>query len=149
LNSITNCRQEKQPLIADKKRLSGDREEFLKEQTILIALGAKNHPHLIKLLATYRKKQYYHLIFPCADSNLRVFWSNNAMPNFNRETVLWSIKQMLGIADGLCQIHEFKVKYDLDLQSNLLTPIIGGRLRLKAGEEKYGRHGDIKAENLL
>ena len=71
------------------------------------------------------------------------------MPNFDRETVLWSIKQMLGTADGLYQIHAFEVQYDLDVQSNLLTPGIAGRLSVKAGEEKYGRHGDIKAENLL
>jgi serine/threonine protein kinase len=149
LNSVTNSKQENQPLIAVKKILSGDRREFLKEQTILVALGARNHPHLIKLLATFQKKKCYHLIFPCADSNLRVFWRNHAMPDFDKRTFLWSIRQMLGTADGLYQIHEFKVEYDLDVQSNLLTPVIGGRLSVKAGEMKYGRHGDIKAENLL
>jgi serine/threonine protein kinase len=150
LDSITNSRQDEQPLIADKRLLAPDsRREFLKEKTILVALGAQNHPHLITLLASYRKKKFYHLIFPCADSNLRVFWRNNAMPNFDRETVLWSIKQMLGTADGLYQIHAFEVQYDLDVQANLLTPGIGGRLSVRAGEEKYGRHGDIKAGNLL
>lgn len=149
MDSITNSKQDEQPLIADKKLLTPNRREFLKEKTILAALGGQNHPHLITLLASYQKKKCYHLIFPCADSNLRVFWRNNAMPNFDRETVLWSIKQMLGTADGLYQIHAFKVQYDLDVQSNPLTLGIGRRLMVRAGEEKYGRHGDIKAENLL
>jgi serine/threonine protein kinase len=35
------------------------------------------------------------------------------------------------------------------VQPDLLTPGIGGRLSVRAGEEKYGRHGDIKAGNLL
>jgi serine/threonine protein kinase len=149
LDYITNSRQDKQPLIAVKKLVVPDRREFLKEKFILIALRPQNHPHLIKLLASYRKKNLYHLIFPCADSNLRVFWRNNATPKFDRETILWSIKQMLGTADGLYQIHRFEVQSDLYVQPNLLTPGIGGRLSVRAGEEKYGRHGDIKAENFL
>jgi serine/threonine protein kinase len=149
LKSITNGMQESQPLIADKKLLSNDRIEFLKEKTILVALGPQNHLHLIQLLASYRKKNSYHLIFPCADSNLRGYWKKNAMPNFDKETVLWSIKQMSGIADALCHIHRFRVKRELNVENKLRTPVSGGKLSVKAGEEKFGRHGDIKPENLL
>jgi hypothetical protein len=98
-------------LFTGKHRCSG-KDTIKKIEAMHVALGAQNHPHLITLLASYRKKKCYHLIFPCADSNLRVFWRNNAMPNFDRETVLWSIKQMLGTADGLYQIHAFEVQYD-------------------------------------
>jgi len=149
LKSIANGMQESQPLIADKKLLSKDRIEFLKEKTILVALGPQNHPHLIQLLASYRKKNSYHLIFPCADSNLRGYWKKNAMPNFDKKTVLWSIKQMSGIADALCLIHHFQVEHELNVENKLRTPISGGKLSVKAGEEKFGRHGDIKPENLL
>jgi serine/threonine protein kinase len=132
-----------------KELLHKDKIEFLKEKTILVALGAEPHPHLIQLLGTYRKLRSYHLIFPCADANLRVYWSNNPAPQFTRDRVLWSVKQMIGISDGLNRIHGFKVVYDLKVEPHLYTQVSGRKYKLKAGEEKFGRHGDIKAENLL
>jgi serine/threonine protein kinase len=134
--------QEIQPLIADKKLLSTDKIEFLKEKTILDALGRLNHPNLIRLLASYQQKKYYHLLFPCADYNLRIYWAKNKLPNFDDETVLWSIRQMLGTASALNSIHSFTVETNLIQEGGL-------RLGVRAGEEKYGRHGDIKPENIL
>jgi len=148
LKSITNIAQESQPLIVDKRLFSTEKIEFLKEKTILDALG-RDHPNLIQLLASYQKGEFYHLIFPCADCNLRTYWEKNAMPNFDKETVLWSIRQMSGIACAIDRIHTFRVKIDLNVNGEVRLLDGGVKLRVKAGEEKYGRHGDIKPENIL
>lgn len=57
-----NKTQEHQPLVAIKQLYSSEEKEFLKEVTILQALGSKKtkNPHLINLLATYRQKEKYH-----------------------------------------------------------------------------------------
>jgi serine/threonine protein kinase len=149
LKSMTNSIQEKQPLIADKKLLSPDKTEFEKEKSILDMLGPKNHPHLINLLATFHKNQYYHLIFPCADCNLRTYWAKHKVPNLDKETVLWSIRQMSGIANALDCIHSFRETIDLNVAGGTRIQEGGRKLGVKTGEEKYGRHGDIKPENIL
>jgi serine/threonine protein kinase len=128
--------------------VSTDKIEFLKEKTILDVLGPQNHPHLIQLLASYHKDNYYHLIFPCADSNLKTYWAQNKTPDFDKETVLWSIRQMSGIASALDYIHSFKTEIDLDVEGGIRIQD-GVKLSVKKGEEKYGRHGDIKPENIL
>jgi serine/threonine protein kinase len=112
-------------------------------------LGPKNHPHLINLLATFHQNQYYHFIFPCADCNLRTYWTKNAVPNFNKKTVLWSIRQISGIASGLNCIHKFETKIDLDVEGGARFQDGGVKLSVSEGEEKYGRHGDLKPENIL
>jgi len=61
------------------------------------------------------------------------------MPDFNKETVLWAVDQMAGIASGLGAIHSFMVQY----------PVGQAGVHVKPGEEKFGRHGDIKPENIL
>jgi serine/threonine protein kinase len=149
LEYFTNIMQERQHLVADKKLTDGDKAEFLKEKSILEILGPLEHKHLIRLLSSYRKKKHYHLLFPCADSNLRSYWEENEFPTFDKNTVLWSIKQMFGITSALDCIHSFRVKFDLDVSGKVRLQDGGAKLILKAGEEKFGRHGDIKPENIL
>ncbi|KAH7381108.1 kinase-like domain-containing protein [Cadophora sp. MPI-SDFR-AT-0126] len=144
-------RVEDEPLIAVKKLFSPDETEFKKEETILRAVGLKNHPHLIKLLATYRHEGKYHLMFPYANANLRKYWDDRPDPVFDRATVLWSIRQMTGIANGLLQIHNFRVTYPLSATAGAgsIRVAKGVSLKVRDGEEWYGRHGDIKPENVL
>jgi len=139
-------------LIAIKKLISLDKNEFDKEVTILKALGAKKngHPHLIKLLATYRYKGKYHLMFPCANANLRVYWQDRKMPTFDAQTVLWSMRQMTGIAEGLLRIHKFEVTIPLKVSgAGEMRVQKDAELSVSRGEELFGRHGDIKPENIL
>jgi serine/threonine protein kinase len=138
-----------------KQLFSDDEQEFMKEVSILKAVGPKNHPHLIKLLATYKHKKKYHLLFPYAKANLRTYWEEHKMPAFDRPTLLWSLKQMEGIASGLNLIHNFSVTYPLSVSGagkpgddNVRLPK-DAKLSVKKGEEMYGRHGDIKPENVL
>lgn len=110
--SQADMTQDNEPLVAVKMLYSPDVIEFEKEVTILKALGSKRkHPHLITLLATFLHKNKYHLMFPYADANLRKYWDDRPEPNFDQATVLWSVKQMTGIAFGLSQIHNFSVTH--------------------------------------
>ncbi len=133
-----------------KKLFSEDEEEFMKEVTILKALGHNKHPHLIKLLATYRQEQKYHLMFPYAEANLRKYWEDRQTPIFDRPTVLWSLNQMCGISSALLLIHNFTVEYPLKVPGagNVRLPA-DVKLSVRDGEEMFGRHGDIKPENIL
>ncbi len=131
------------------KRLRGpDEQEFLKERTILEALGRKEHQHLIKLLASFKYNKKYHFLFPYADANLRRYWELMPSPDFDRETVLWAMQQMTGIASGLVLVHNFTVTIPLDVPDQMKTATAPCPT-VKHGEEMFGRHGDIKPENIL
>ncbi|KAF7952009.1 uncharacterized protein EAE97_001506 [Botrytis byssoidea] len=128
--------------------------EFKKERDVLKILGSKSppHPHLIRLLATYRQKGKYHLIFPYAESNLRSYWEQRSLPEFDHETVMWALTQMYGISNALLRLHEFKVTFPLKVGGAANVRVKtedDGEISVRAGEEKFGRHGDIKPENIL
>lgn len=139
-----------EPLVAVKRLYSDDKDEFEKERTILTAMGMKNHPHLIKLLATYKYDGKYHLMFPLANANLRQYWEDRPAPAFDRQTVLWSLQQMTGIANGLLRVHTYKVTQPLSISGpGNIRVLNDANLSVQKGEEWYGRHGDIKPENVL
>ncbi|KAI9036743.1 protein kinase domain-containing protein [Aspergillus affinis] len=113
-------------LVAVKRLYSSQESSFTAERQFHEALGT-NHPHVhvIDLLFTYKKGGKYHLVFPWADGSLRKYWQGRPTPPFDVRTLLWSLKQMAGVASGLSLIHQFN----------------DGTL--------FGRHGDIKADNIL
>lgn len=111
-------------------------------------LAARRHPHLIQLLATYRYRRNYHLVFPLMDADLRGYWKFTGKPYWNRETYSWFFRQIRGLASALNAIHNFGADAD--------GPDLGSRdLHSKQPQSaverkaKYGRHGDIKPENIL
>ncbi|KUJ20792.1 kinase-like protein [Mollisia scopiformis] len=113
-------------------------------------MSMKNHPHLIKLLATYKYDGKYHLMFPFANANLRKYWDDRPNPSFDKETVLWSVQQMTGIANGLLRIHNFNVTRPLSINGPGNARVQkDAKLSVQKGEEWFGRHGDIKPENVL
>ncbi|KAL4812881.1 kinase-like domain-containing protein [Aspergillus spinulosporus] len=103
--------------------------DFELERQVYLDLGPIRHPHLIELLFTFRKKDKYHLVFPWADGNLKDYWERCPVPELTRDLLLWSLEQMAGIASGLASFHEFT------------NPA--------HGHTRFGRHGDIKAQNIL
>jgi serine/threonine protein kinase len=136
-------------LVAVKELLSPDETEFKKEVDVLKMLESQNpHLNLIQLLATFKQGDKYHLIFPWAQGNLRKYWEENENPEFDKSTVMWSLEQMAGITNALMNVHTFTPKFPHDGKSGVrLTG--AAKLSVEAGEEKYGRHGDIKPENIL
>ncbi|KAL5000153.1 kinase-like domain-containing protein [Aspergillus recurvatus] len=115
-------------LVVAVKRLFRD-ADFELEKKVYHALGPSRHRHLIELLFTFKKMDKYHLVFPWADGTLKEYWENTPDPNFSSDLLLWSLEQMVGIAHGLAFFHEFT------------NPALGFT--------QFGRHGDIKAQNIL
>lgn len=130
--------------MAIKKLYSTDPVEFQRERDVLIALGSQEYQgsHIIDLLATYPQKGKYHLIFHYADASLPKCWEDRPIPNFDRETVLWSVAQMAGISCALSQIHELARSDQLLVDGN-------AQIQAQNGGVKYGRHGDIRPHNVL
>ncbi|KAL2822811.1 kinase-like domain-containing protein [Aspergillus cavernicola] len=125
---------ERKELVVADKRMFHD-TDFEPERTVYRALGKSKHPHVIDLLFTYRKGDRQrggsicHLVFPWADGNLKDYWEKYPMPSLSPQFLLWWLKQMVGIASGLAFFHKFT--------------------DAKIGNPRYGRHGDIKAQNIL
>jgi serine/threonine protein kinase len=121
---------------------------------MLSELTLKNHPNLVRLLATYKFKERYHLLCPYANSNLRMYWMQNRKPSWDIETTLWTLEQLWGLASALDVIHNFETRHPLgsDYTNHLVSQqrlSMAVSMKVAQGEEKYGRHGDLKPENIL
>ncbi|RHZ43577.1 protein kinase domain-containing protein [Aspergillus thermomutatus] len=125
--------QDGQAVVAVKKLFSSDPSRFKIERDMHITLRRTSgtHPHLINLLFTYKEGGKFHLVFPWADVNLRDYWMRIALEQIDSQKVLWSLKQMTGLAGALSLIHGFQLPDGPQL----------GR--------HFGRHGDLKAQNIV
>ncbi|KAK5661413.1 hypothetical protein OQA88_11313 [Cercophora sp. LCS_1] len=110
---------------AIKRLRRSDKGQFDSESK---ALRRFNHPHIIKLLATYEQNKRYHLVFPWADGDLRDLWASYPSPHTKLQgSIRWLAGQCTGLAHALRTIHQ---------------PLSGaGGIR--------GRHGDLKPDNIL
>jgi serine/threonine protein kinase len=122
------------------KKLKGNEEshrektaDLLREINVLSRVSG-THPHFISLLATWSYCGEHYLLFPFADGDLRDYWENmshtidwQGSREAIIETVRWMSSQILGLTDALNALHS-----PVDQQNGL-----------------YGRHGDIKPENIL
>ncbi|KAK1991089.1 kinase-like protein [Colletotrichum falcatum] len=117
-----------------KKLKSADIAAFQRELQNLRKFESDNsHPHLISLLTTWSQKGFFHFLFPWADCDLLRYWEDNPRPTMSRDLVQWVARQSTGMADGLARIHDYP-----------------GRVEGSAeNAARYGRHGDIKPENIL
>lgn len=94
---------------------------FDKEANNLERLRGYVSPHLIKPIAAYQIKEDRCLIFPWADGgNLFDYWNNCKNMTGKTDDAKWIIKQFLGIASALKELHS-----------------------------RNCRHGDLKPENIL
>ncbi|CAM1510685.1 Fc.00g010200.m01.CDS01 [Cosmosporella sp. VM-42] len=128
--------QSNQDRYAVKKLNHSDRDAFKKEVSALSRFV--EHPHLIRLLWTYSWGEQYHLVFPCANGNLRDLWEEHRKPfaeEQDHQRGLWFVEQCRGIVDGLCVIHQDEGD--------------GPREPTRPNEKRHGRHGDLKPENIL
>jgi len=92
-------------------------------------------PNIVTLLATFACKEglnneRYYLLFPWADSDLLGFWQKLEKPKRDHQNLCWISNQCYGIIDAIAYIHEPGITNDKN-------------------EPLYGRHGDIKPENVL
>ncbi|KAF5586040.1 serine threonine kinase [Fusarium pseudocircinatum] len=105
-----------------------DRYEYDNEVEGLQRFNGVGHRHIIQLLATFELHDRYHMILPWASCNLYDFWKSEPFPkigNRDLDVIRWMSTQTLGLLSALDAIHN------------------------PQGAQFYGRHGDIKPENIL
>lgn len=129
------------PYFAIKRLKSKDEEAFHREVRNLQRLHNADHPNLLSLLATYKYKGSYHLVFPWAESDLRRLWQSTDNPQQpGKEDMRWLANQCASIADALKSVHAGAESW---LKT---TDDPAGQQRLM---NKIGIHGDIKPENIF
>ena len=109
-------------------------KDFLREVNNLGRIrGVRSCKHITQSLATFQQavdvdENIYYIMFPFAEGgDLDNFWeSRNNQPRSSR-LILWSLQQMLGLADALQGLHN----------------------EINQGSETNCRHGDLKPQNIL
>lgn len=118
-------------------------EEFKNEREMLKRFGDIQHPHLVTLLATYHYQGLYRFIFPWADLDLDEYWNQKYPDGPGKGDhcgfVRWVFKQLQGLSGALQGIHG-------PTRSDGASLTVPGS---DPEEIKYGRHGDIKPQNIL
>ena len=142
---------------------SSNKDAFTQEVGILKNLSSESHahPHLITLLSTYEQVGKYYIIFPWAEADLLGYWKHkNPKPSNDREMALWLAEQCQGLAGGLSTIHHYKTFSGTSLPYHKTRSRADSKeveLATQASETSgtgavrllFGRHGDIKANNIL
>lgn len=98
------------------------------------------------LLATYSWLGKYFLVFPYAKQNLETYWGT-VEQDLDADTMRWWLKQLTGLVSGLLEIHGSIVSATTGTANGKEGS--GSSIKFKKGEDKFGRHGDIKPENIL
>lgn len=135
---------------AIKKLKSKDDEAFRREVRNLQRLHNAEHPNLLSLLATYKYKGYYHLVFPWADGDLRRLWQSTPNPQAGKEEMRWLASQCASIASALRSVHAGAECWMHD-DKNCTTGSVrdGPSDKQRMAMNKFGIHGDIKPENIF
>lgn len=105
-----------------------DEEKFRKEFNQLKYFNGNVHPHLVTLLATFTFQKKYHFLFPYAQCDLEHYWEREFPQRqpFDITRVRWFSRQVCGLMGAIHAIH---------------NPV--------HIQDKYGRHGDLKPDNIL
>ncbi|KAJ4396583.1 hypothetical protein N0V93_000804 [Gnomoniopsis smithogilvyi] len=130
------------PYLAIKKLKSKDDEAFRREVRNLQRLHNAEHPNLLNLLATYKYKGHYHLVFPWADGDLRRLWRSTPNPQAGKEEMRWLAQQCASIASALKSVHA-------GAESWIEAGGDGPSDKQRMAMNKFGIHGDIKPENIF
>ncbi|RDL36222.1 uncharacterized protein BP5553_06834 [Venustampulla echinocandica] len=106
-------------------------KQFQNEIQQLQRFNGLLHAHFVTLLATFTFRRNRYFLFPWADGTLEQYWATHKpKPELNIRTARWVSKQCLGIMTAIDIIHNPNHLQNLDVQ-------------------RYGRHGDIKPDNIL
>lgn len=118
---------------------------------MLVTFSGDSHKNLISLLATYQQGNEYFLIFPWARGDLLSYWRDiNPEPTVNHDTISWMAEQCFGIAKGLSKIHQHETTYLRNSGDHPFAPKELMNSKPRDGCLKlFGRHGDIKPQNIL
>ncbi|KAK7717462.1 hypothetical protein SLS64_002954 [Diaporthe eres] len=150
------ARRSKSPRPLKCFRNAENETHFRLEVTALTKIRAKQKPHLVDVLTTFKYDNKYHLLFRWAcGGNLSSLWEETDK-SLSRNTVCWIAQQCWGLADGLDGIHNAKLS--IEEVGQVQQPSTGppsptkGKSwisALKTNKKDCGRHGDIKPPNIL
>lgn len=130
----------------------GEQEFRLEVKAIL---KVKARPHLeVGLLTSFQHQERFHLLFRWADGgNLRDMWMNSPRPNLTHSRMCWMARQLHGLAHGLDGIHNTQMTVsDTPLSPSATQQsfdIVFNPLNQDDEGRHYGRHGDVKPQNVL
>ncbi|KAK3387900.1 kinase-like domain-containing protein [Podospora didyma] len=140
--SVGSQLDRRDPQFALKRLFSGNRDSFNKELASLLSFRDKEDDHLIKLLVSFEiQKQSgteYYLVFPWAQGTLWDFWKRFKGQHERVSLSIWMADQCYHLAKALQGVHN-----ERDQHLRLIQDIDSTQ------HELYGRHGDVKAENVL
>ncbi|KAJ4328821.1 hypothetical protein N0V84_000608 [Fusarium piperis] len=104
--------------------------------------------HLVPLQLTFKYGRDYYLVFPWADGNLKKFWREQTANPKDPAKVRWFMAQCSGITRGLRKLHHLSTQLSQKSANiNSVNAVNGTEIIL--GGKEWGRHGDIKPENIL
>lgn len=122
---------------------------FVAELANLLKLPT--HDHLTPVLTAFTHGETYNFLFPWASGgNVEGLWKRYKDPKFS-EWALWLAKQCSGLANGLSKIHDIRPILSDDVNCTMDEQKVNtaeGSLK-KNDEKSFGRHGDIKPDNVL
>ncbi|KAI0436543.1 kinase-like domain-containing protein [Xylaria telfairii] len=121
---------EDNPDLALKKLTSDAPKDYERERNALEKIQRLNHPHLINVIASFRRGQDYFFLFPWASrGDLESWWRSDAKEEQRTpEMIRWILGQMKGIISAIKTLH-----YPRGMEA----------------ENENGRHGDLKPKNIL
>lgn len=117
-----------------------DRDAFNQELASLLSCQNNKGLHLIRLLFTFEIKkdngeEAFYFVFPWAQGNLWEFWKQNESQRL--QLCPWMAGQCLRLTEAIQFVH------------NERTGELERRGHSEVERELYGRHGDIKGENIV
>jgi hypothetical protein len=134
------------------KEIDTHDEEIYRQEFAALQKGfihSQKEPHLIKLLLTFTHGSKYYFLFEWADGNLEEYWEKHPEPS---ERTLaksqWAAKQCLGLASALKQI-QGRATWQNQRRSSSLGSLSPPSDVPSDDEREWGRHGDIKPNNIL
>ncbi|WAO87710.1 Protein kinase domain-containing protein [Fusarium falciforme] len=146
-NCHGNSKDQQCVCLAVKRLHTPNVHDYLQEVDLFDKLGAKiKDPlseHLIPLQLTFKHGKDYFLMFPWADGNLKQFWSTRTANPEDPKQVCWFISQCSGIVSGLRRVHHITTR------KSPKTVTQDDVKEILLGAKEWGRHGDIKPENIL
>ncbi|KAI1640424.1 kinase-like protein [Biscogniauxia mediterranea] len=144
-------------LFAMKKLNSHSRDAFnLELQSLLFSIhntyNEKSKDHIIRVLATFEMEESsvnttnYYLLFDWAEGNLGRFWDKNEKLIGDKSHGKWMSEKFYEICLALQCVHN-----ERDALANRHRDILQQSLRGTDRDisDLYGRHGDIKPDNIL
>jgi serine/threonine protein kinase len=80
-------------------------KDFERESKVLRKLVEQSHKNITPHYASWSQAGHFFMLSPLASCDLKVYWTNNRPELNNSEFVLWELRQLWGLADGLRYIY--------------------------------------------